>query len=119
MALTERTRDYETLIRYNDDGTIGASHATIYEVLDDNGAIITARVNSPEQLAVAAADSSALTAVLGPALIAAEAEKASLNDQVAVLKQQVDGLREQLAASQQASTDDTGTAAIESAGSVG
>lgn len=100
MALTERTRDYETLIRYNDDGSIGASHATIYEVVDDSGSIITARVNAPAQLAVAAAGDSALTTILGPALIASETEKASLNDQVSALKQKVVELQAQVVASQ-------------------
>lgn len=46
MALTERTRPYETLIRHNANGPVGAHHQTITEILRD-GAVVSASVNPP------------------------------------------------------------------------
>lgn len=52
MAITERVRPYETLIRHNDNGTIGAHHQTISEIVKD-GVVISASINSPQGLSVA------------------------------------------------------------------
>lgn len=71
MAITERTRPYETLIRHNQDGSIGAHHQTIYELLK-GGEIISSTINSPEQLSVADGENGLLlSAVLGAATAAA------------------------------------------------
>ena len=43
MALSERTRPYETLIRHKEDGTIGAHHVQITEILRDK-VIISATI---------------------------------------------------------------------------
>jgi hypothetical protein len=49
MALEERTRNYEVLIRLNADGTSGAHLQTITEALRDGG-IAYANVNEPQPL---------------------------------------------------------------------
>lgn len=52
MALQERTRNYEILIRFNEDGSIGAHRQNISEIIKD-GAVIAASVLTPEPLTVA------------------------------------------------------------------
>lgn len=49
MALTERTRSYEYLIRVNEDNSIGAQKQSLTEILKD-GIVISAVVNPPEGL---------------------------------------------------------------------
>lgn len=49
MALSERTRPYEYLIRINADLSIGAQKQSLTEVLRD-GEVISAIVNAPEEL---------------------------------------------------------------------
>ena len=71
MALTERTRAYETLIRHNSDGSIGAHHAQIAEVLRD-GVVISASPLPPADV------TSNLAPVLGENLALALAENARL-----------------------------------------
>lgn len=52
MALTERDRPYETLIRHHEDGSIGAHHVRINEILRD-GIVIQASVGTAIPLATA------------------------------------------------------------------
>ncbi len=52
MALQEVTREYEILIRYNVDGSIGAHIQRINEILRDSE-IVSATVLPPEELTVA------------------------------------------------------------------
>ena len=68
MAIQERTRPYETLIRHHPDGTIGSHHKLINEVLRD-GVVIMATELEPEDV-----KGTALEAVLGQATAAALAE---------------------------------------------
>lgn len=72
MAITERTRPYETLIRHNADGSIGAHHQQINEVVKD-GEIIAATVMSPLQISGAG-----LELVLGEATVQAIANAEAL-----------------------------------------
>lgn len=46
MPLSKETRDYEILIRFNEDGSIGAQRQSIVEIMD-SGAIISATVETP------------------------------------------------------------------------
>lgn len=74
MALTERERSYETLIRHNEDGSVGAHHQTISEVMRD-GVVISATLNEPQQLAVLDGETGQkLADVLGAATTAALAD---------------------------------------------
>ncbi len=82
MAVIERTRAYETLIRHNADGSIAAHHMTISEVLRD-GVVIAATLNSPEPVAGAAFD-----VVLGAALNAALGQVSQL--QALIVQQAAD-----------------------------
>ncbi len=90
MALEQRERPYETLIRHNDDGSIGAHHVTIREILLD-GVVINATINAPVPV-----DGQALADVLGADLAAALADNAHLRDQVGQLQAQVQQLQQQL-----------------------
>lgn len=86
MALTERTRPYETLIRHNADGSIGAYHKKITEVLRDGVVIPGAVEGDPIPLAVADGQNGLkLSDVLGEAaslallrVEAVQAEKANM-----------------------------------------
>jgi len=53
MTIEKVTRPYETLIRHFADGTIGAHHQTITELVED-GVIIGATANHP--ISIAGAD---------------------------------------------------------------
>lgn len=90
MALTERTRPYETLIRHNDNGTIGAHHVTINEVLR-NGVVINATMNPPTPV-----DGAALSDILGADLAVALAYIPQLEAQVANLSQRLEQALQQL-----------------------
>ncbi|AEY69554.1 hypothetical protein AH2_00045 [Burkholderia phage vB_BceS_AH2] len=90
MALEERTRPYETLIRHNADGTIGAHHQTITEILRD-GIVISAVVSDPKTIG-----GSDLSSVLGEATTAALAENETLKSRVAALQSQVADLQLQI-----------------------
>ena len=92
MALTERNRPYETLIRHNDDGSIGAHHVTISEVLRD-GAVITATTNPP-----VAVEGEALALVLGSDLVAALGDNTRLRGVVELQQRQIADGQQQLAA---------------------
>lgn len=91
MALTERTRAYETLIRHQPGGGIGAHHVTITEVLRD-GAVINATVNPPQPVAGAA-----LEAILGDDLVVALARIETLQAEAMALRTQVAELQQALA----------------------
>lgn len=49
MALEQKSRDYEILIRFNDDGKIGAHRQSITEILS-KGQIVMSTVDSPVSL---------------------------------------------------------------------
>lgn len=86
MALEERTRPYETMIRHNADGTIGAHHIRITEILRD-GAVISANVEAAEPLAVAdGKDGLKLSDVLGEALPIALVQIDRLQSELASLR---------------------------------
>ena len=111
MALTERTRPYETLIRHNADGTIGAHHLQITEILRDK-AIISATIGEALPLAVAEGQNGLkLADVIGEAAASALTQSETLQAQVTTLTTERDelalkvqqgiGLPEQLQALQQ------------------
>ncbi|MPS96223.1 hypothetical protein [Comamonas sp.] len=84
--LTKRTRPYWTQILHRDDGTIGAQHQTITEILDGDTILPGASISEP--LPISGQD---LDQVLGAATVAAlaqvEALKASLTQCQAQLDQ--------------------------------
>lgn len=87
MALTERTRPYETLIRHKEDGTIGAHHVQITEILRDK-VVISATIGEALPLAVAEGQNGLkLADILGQAaaaaLIQVETLQSQLNEQKA------------------------------------
>lgn len=83
MALEERTRPYETMIRHNRDGSIGSQHRKMYELLRD-GVVIQEMEMPPEQL-----DGAGLDAVLGQAFVQATAQITAQAAQIASLQGQV------------------------------
>ncbi|WP_186375326.1 hypothetical protein [Pseudomonas oryzihabitans] len=96
MALTERTRPYETLIRHKEDGTIGAHHVQITEILRDK-AIISATIGEALPLAVAEGQNGLkLADVLGQAAAAALTQVETLQGQVSTLTTERDGLSQQV-----------------------
>ncbi len=64
MAITERTRAYETLVRHNSDGTTSAQHSRIHEILRD-GAVINATIQAPTTITQAVAGGLNAVAVFG------------------------------------------------------
>ena len=74
MAITERTRPYETLIRHNNDGSVSAHHQTIAEVMKD-GTVLVATVSAPIALLDVAPE---LEPIIGEAVIAAVADAGRL-----------------------------------------
>lgn len=111
MALSERTRPYETLIRHKEDGTIGAHHVQITEILRDK-AIISATIGEAMPLAVAEGQNGLkLADVIGEAAASALTQAETLQAQVSTLTNERDelalkvqqgiGLPEQLQALQQ------------------
>lgn len=96
MALSERTRPYETLIRHKDDGTIGAHHVQITEILRDK-VIISATIGEALPLAVAEGQNGLkLADVIGQAAAAALTQVETLQGQVATLTTERDGLAQQV-----------------------
>ena len=96
MALTERTRPYETLIRHKEDGTIGAHHVQITEILRDK-VIISATIGEALPLAVAEGQNGLkLADVLGQAAAAALTQVETLQGQVSTLTTERDGLAQQV-----------------------
>lgn len=117
MAINETTRPYETLIRHNPDGSIGAHHQRLYELIKD-GVVLSSQIQAPVQLSVAGEEGLPLAEILGEtataALLAteaaqaaranAEAELATVKSQLeaataqsATLRQQLDAVRAELA----------------------
>lgn len=96
MALTERTRPYETLIRHKEDGTIGAHHVQITEILRDK-VIISATIGEALPLAVAEGQNGLkLSDVIGQAAAAALTQVETLQGQLATLTSERDGLAQQV-----------------------
>lgn len=96
MALSERTRPYETLIRHKEDGTIGAHHVQITEILRDK-IIISATIGEALPLAVAEGQNGLkLADVIGQAAAAALTQVETLQGQVATLTTERDGLAQQV-----------------------
>lgn len=96
MALSERTRPYETLIRHKDDGTIGAHHVQITEILRDK-VIISATIGEALPLAVAEGQNGLkLADVIGQAAAAALTQVETLQGQVATLTTERDDLAQQV-----------------------
>jgi len=118
MTIIEQTRAYETLIRHHADGSIGAHHVRIYEVVKD-GIVLSSKIQPPVQLSVAGEEGLPLADILGEttaaALLAAEAAQAArakaeaelatvktqleaATAQSTTLRQQLDAVRAELAA---------------------
>lgn len=118
MPIAETIRPYETLIRHNPDGSIGAHHQSIYELTKD-GIVLSSKIQPPVQLSVAGEEGLPLADILGEttaaALLAAEAAQAArakaeaelatvktqleaATAQSATLRQQLDAVRAELAA---------------------
>ncbi len=96
MALSERTRPYETLIRHKEDGTIGAHHVQITEILRDK-VIISATIGEALPLAVAEGQNGLkLADVIGQAAAAALTQVETLQGQVSTLTTERDALSEQV-----------------------
>lgn len=96
MALSERTRPYETLIRHKDDGTIGAHHVQITEILRDK-TIISATIGEAMPLAVAEGQNGLkLADVIGQAAAAALTQVETLQGQVSTLTTERDSLAQQV-----------------------
>lgn len=96
MALIERERPYETLIRHNGNGTIGAHHIRITEVLRD-GVVISASVGAAVSLAVADGQSGLkLSDVLGEAATLALKQLEAVTTQNQTLTWQAEQTRQQL-----------------------
>lgn len=82
MTIIERNRPYETLIRYNPDGTIGAHHVQINEVVKD-GEVIAATTQPPQSVA-----GPVLDAVLGAATVLALQQAAEASARAVQLEQE-------------------------------
>ncbi|MCO8248472.1 hypothetical protein [Comamonas thiooxydans] len=83
--LTKRTRPYWTQILHCDDGTIGAQHQTITEILDGNTILPGASISEP--LPISGQD---LEQVLGAATVAALAQVEALKASLAQCQAQLD-----------------------------
>lgn len=83
--LTKRTRPYWTQILHRDDGTIGAQHQTITEILDGNTILPGASISEP--LPISGQD---LDQVLGAATVAALAQVEALKVSLAERQAQLD-----------------------------
>jgi len=100
MALSEQTRPYETMVRHHADGTIGAHHQTITEILRDK-VVIQATVNEPQPLAVADGQNGLkLSEVLGEAATLALKENERLTGEVAASAASLEQAQGQLAQAQ-------------------
>jgi len=51
MALEQKDRDYEILVRYNDDGKVGFHRQTLSEIIKD-GVVLASTINPPEKLSL-------------------------------------------------------------------
>ncbi|WKL16544.1 hypothetical protein QYQ99_03035 [Comamonas testosteroni] len=98
--LTKRTRPYWTQILHRDDGTIGAQHQTITEILDGNTILPGASISEP--LPITGQD---LDHVLGAATVAALAQVEALKASLAERQSQLDQAQAALADATQALAD--------------
>jgi hypothetical protein len=95
MALTERERDYEILIRINEDGSLGAHFRSITEILRD-GDVVSAVENPPVPLATAIGQEGAsLADKLGSVASAALLQNDSLQRDLIAAGQQIESLNTQ------------------------
>lgn len=99
MPIIETTRAYETLIRHHADGSIGAHHVRIYEVVKD-GQVLTSQLQPPVPLSVAGEQGVPLAQVLGEAAAAAllatekaQAELAAVKAQLAAAQSELEKLK--------------------------
>ncbi|MGE6320528.1 hypothetical protein ACQKEF_09650 [Pseudomonas oryzihabitans] len=96
MALSEHTRPYETLIRHKEDGTIGAHHVQITEILRDK-VIISATIGEALPLVVADGQNGLkLADVIGQAAAAALTQVETLQGQLSTLTIERDDLAQQV-----------------------
>ena len=96
MTIIEQTRAYETLIRHHADGSIGAHHVRIYEVVKD-GQVLTSQLQSPIPLAVAGEQGVPLAQVLGDAAAAALLANEKAQAELAAVKAQLAAAQAELA----------------------
>ena len=96
MALTERTRPYETLIRHNVDGTTSAHHRFITEILRD-GTVVSATVEHPQTLTAAEGDALNFDKVIGTVSSEVMRENEKLKADLAEALAQNSALTQQLA----------------------
>ena len=90
MAIEERTRPYEVLIRINTDGSIGASYRTLFELVSD-GVVVSASESPPLPLSVAEGESGmSLSDILGEANLEVLKENERLVQQLAELQAKLD-----------------------------
>lgn len=99
MNIIEQTRAYETLFRHHADGSIGAHHVRIYEVVKD-GQVLTSQLLPPVPLSVAGEQGVPLAQVLGEAAAAAllatekaQAELAAVKAQLAAAQSELEKLK--------------------------
>lgn len=96
MNIIETTRPYETLIRHNADGSIGAHHQRIYELIKD-GQVLTSQLQPPVQLSVAGEQGVPLAQVLGDAAAAALLANEKTQTELFMVKAQLAAAQAELA----------------------
>jgi hypothetical protein len=96
MTIIEQTRAYETLIRHHADGSIGAHHVRIYEVVKD-GQVLTSQLQPPVPLSVAGEQGVPLAQVLGEAAAAALLANEKAQVELASVKAQLATAQAELA----------------------
>lgn len=103
MDIIETTRPYETLIRHHADGSIGAHHQRLYELIKD-GVTLSSQMQAPVQLSVAGEEGLPLADILGEttaaALLATEAAqtaRAKAEAELTTAKAQLDAATAQAA----------------------
>lgn len=84
MALVERTRGEEILIRLNVNGISGAHYQTITEILRD-GLVISATLNAPIPLSLVDETGTSLSALLGETASSALTQLEQANAQIQFL----------------------------------
>jgi hypothetical protein len=89
MALIERNRDYEILIRISEDGSVGSHYVSITEIVKD-GVVINASLSQP--IALGEVGGTTLNDKLGEISANTLISNASLTAQVGVLTSQIDDL---------------------------
>lgn len=92
------TSPYEILIRMSRTGIVGAQYQTLSEIVDDDGAVLSASEGPVTPLLLAPGDGLDLPEVLGEATAVALIENNLLKLDVQQLQAQVASLQSQLAA---------------------